>query len=82
MNKLSDSSNRGIEITMTTNGIYGTNEVINNLRHKTLVTSITNCSIIMVPSDVFKNNIPTAYQHYKTSVNSNKQTSKHKIGIN
>ena len=47
-----------------------------------IVTSKTNCSIIMVPSDVFKNNIPTAYQHYKTSVNSNKQTSKHKIGIN
>ena len=55
------------EVTMTTNAIYGVNEIINNNKHKTAIVAKSDCSLILIPSAVFKNDMPNVYQHYCTA---------------
>ena len=60
---------------MTTNDVYGINEIINNTTHTTAVTAKTDCSIILIPTNVFKNDMISVYKHYESTLNKKKSSS-------
>ena len=61
---------------MTTNDVYGINEIINNTTHNTTVTAKTDCSIILIPTNVFKNDMASVYKHYESMSSKKKNSGK------
>ena len=56
-----------IEIAMNMNSVYGIDEIISNKKHKSLVLAKTDCSIILIPSIIFKQDMSIAYAFFSQS---------------